>query len=403
MILINKKYRIILFSLTFLVFGAIAIYLLFKGRTESGNVLNNAKRLASIPYKLSATKDAHIPIQAAEGCFLKINSGWGTQVIGLQKDIILPKSLTINAGLYHLSLWCGFKNLESKTLEITSLESEGEIDSYIGSKSIPADRGLHWAMLTSLPTDKFRNMVSDFTKVDMKMIRPNGGRVQVKQPTKDGIAYLKILSNSQTGKTIISTSTLKAYGKEKELLELPNFPVGVKLIFEKNILFADNRQYFKVLTDQLIDRFGNRIADGTLVKFRIEDSKGNLSYYRGFSSDGIASLNIQNPDNPGILKIVAYVDNLLSSSVYQLNFQPYITSIEVSQNKQYLEIGPILGPFKQLASDGKEVVVSFKNSKIELIGILRNGRTKVEIPKNIRKGEEVAISIGGIQKKLTIK
>jgi hypothetical protein len=398
------KYKSMLLILVCMAGAIVGSYFLFLGkkRVPSSSFIHT-KVLRFVPSNIGVSDDAKIRIVAAKGCFLKINTSWGTQVISLEKELLLPKSLTSEAGIHHLSVWCGYKNLESKTLEISPSETEGEIDSYIGSKSIPADNGMHWSMFTALPTDRFRNMVADATPVKIKMIRPNGEQITNTKSTKNGVAYVKILSNSQIGKTIISSGSDDAFGKEKELLELPNFPVSVNLKTEKYVLYADNRQFFKILTNELKDKYGNRVADGTLVKFKVTDSKGNLSHYRTFSSDGIASLNIQNPDIPGLLSIVAYIDNLLVSTPYQLDFEPYITRVEADQVKEFLKIGPILGPLGQLVSDGKEIAIVFKRSRRELSAILKNGHTVVEIPKGTPKGEEVLISIGGVQTKLIIK
>ncbi len=397
---ISLKYRIGLF-LIFLLLGYSVFFFFSKSKTKTLiSDLNFSPILKNLPAQLNADNKQVFIIPSSPNCILKINSAWGTKAFSLEKEVILSKDIISDAGEHSLSVWCNFQKVESKTLSINSLGPNGTIESYIGSKSIPADNGLHWSMFTILPVDEFNNMVINSTKLVIKELRPNGEFVVKNVKTKDGIGFTKITSKTMKGKTLISTSSGSAYSKEKELLELPNFPKNIFLKPESDILYADSRQFFKLITNELFDNYGNRVSDGTLIKFKVVDSKGNQSFYRTFSMDGLASVNIQNPDNPGNLSVLGYIDNLVYSQALNLNFKPYVTNFNLQfiDNKEYLLIGPVIGPLNQLVSDGKEANILFTKAKTKKTGIIREGKTKVEMPKIILKGEKIIVSIGGMQK-----
>jgi hypothetical protein len=396
-----KQLLIVLFAL--LLLGAVIFFFFLKPKPI--DVSSDSKKLnllGNLPSNILASDNFQFEIAATPQCLLKVNSAWGIKTYDLSNGMALSKEFFSDAGQHFLTVWCNYSKVESKTLTISSLKPHGKIESYVGSKSIPADNGLHWSMFTVLPVDQYNNMVVDNSSIYINILRPNGQRFSKNVNTKDGIGYLKISSKTRKGKTLISTTSGNAYGKEKELLELPNFPSKISIKAESDILYADSRQFLKIITKELFDLYGNRVSDGTLITFKVIDSKGNSSFYRTYAMDGLASVNIQNPDYPGNLTVVAYIDNLVQSQSLILNFKPYVTDFKVKlgPNSQYLTIGPVIGPLRQLVSDGKEAAVFFEESNIIKKGIIRDGYAEVEIPKTIFKRGKIVVTMGGLQKRI---
>ncbi len=386
-----------------LLLGVVVYFLFVKSKPK--NVSSNSRKvnlIGNLPSNILASDNFQFEIAASPQCLLKINSAWGIKTYDLSNGMVLPKEFFTDAGQHYLSVWCNFRKMESKTLTISSLKPHGKIESYIGSKSIPADNGMHWSMFTVLPVDKYDNMVVDNSSININILRPNGQRFSKNINTKDGIGYLKISSQILKGKTLISTSSGNAFGKEKELLELPNFPRGIFIKAESEILYADSRQFFKIITKELFDLYGNRVSNGTMINFKVIDSKGNSSFYRTYAMDGLASVNIQNPDYPGKLTVVAYIDNLVQSQALNLNFKPYVTdfNLKLGPKAEYITIGPVIGPLSQLVSDGKEATLFFQKSQIIKKGIIKDGSANVDIPKTILKGDKIVVTVGGLQKQI---
>lgn len=396
-----KQLLTLLFAL--LLLGVVVFFLFVKFKPK--NVSSNLKKLnliGNLPTTILASDNFQFEIASSPQCLLKINSAWGIKTYDLSNGMILPKEFFTDAGQHFLSVWCNFRKVESKTITIRSLKPHGKIESYIGSKSIPADNGLHWSMFTVLPVDKYDNMVIDNSSIDINILRPNGRQNSKNVNTKDGIGFLKISSQILKGKTLISTTSGNAYGKEKELLELPNFPKEIFIKTESDILYADSRQFFKIISKELFDLYGNRVSNGTMINFKVIDSKGNSSFYRTYAMDGLASVNIQNPDYPGKLTVVAYIENLVQSQALNLNFKPYVTdfNLKLGPKGEYVTIGPVIGPLSQLVSDGKEATVFFQKSQIFKKGIIKEGSANVEVPKTILKGDKIVVTVGGLQKQI---
>ena len=289
-------------------------------------------------------------------------------------------------------------------MEVLPLESYGILASYIGSKSITADQGIHWSMLSVLPVDTYKNMVDDGTPIDIQATRPNGSYQEVKPLTKNGIAYLRINSQSTTGKTFLASSTTHSDSKEKELLELPNIPNSFSLFTNTKLLVADGRQYFKVTTSDILDKFGNQVSDGVLLRFIVVDQDGLQSIYRSFVMDGKASVNLKNPAKKGNIKVYAVVDNVLKSESISLNVQPYVSDFKLSfiAKNFALNIGPVLAKMGQYVSDGTEVKIYQNKKNNEYTTFLKDGVATFDLFKKSEIGDTLTVEIGGVSKEFIV-
>ena len=358
------------------------------------------QRLAHIPERFKADDKLSLKIKPLKGCLLKANVVWGTLAFSLDSSLVLPRSIVAEAGIHKLSVWCNGTKMEEKKMEVLPLESYGILASYIGSKSITADQGIHWSMLSVLPVDTYKNMVDDGTPIDIQATRPNGSYQEVKPLTKNGIAYLRINSQSTTGKTFLASSTTHSDSKEKELLELPNIPNSFSLSTSTKLIVADGRQYFKVTTSNVLDRYGNRVSDGVLLRFIVVDQDGLQSIYRAFVLDGIASANIKYPSRKGSLTVYAIVDNVLKSSSISLKVLPYVADFDLKFNvkNSKLFVGPVLAKMGQYVTDGTEVRIFRNQSPHEFLTFLKDGVASYDLFRKVKLGDTLSVEIGGVSK-----
>jgi hypothetical protein len=401
---IKTKYRLILLTASFFII-ALGIFFFSKKNkiyVRSTNIYQS--KLLSLPDTFTVNNKLKFFVEPSPNCILKLNTSWGTKVFVMSERVDISKDINAESGQHLLSVWCNNNKMESKIVIGKPEEASGVLESYIGSKSIPADNGKHWALLSVLPVDRYFNMVEDSSRIEFNEIRPNGSEIKLSSRTKTGIAFIKILSQKVKGKTLLTAQIDQAYGKEKELLELPYFPEKLSIVSESSILYADSRQFFKIYTKESFDKYQNRVADGTLIIFKVKDAKNNHSFYRSYTIDGIASVNIQNPKIPGTLEIVAVIENVTQSLPLSLKFKPYIADfyLRIDNKVQFLEIGPVIGSINQYAADGTEVDFVFLKSKSKGIAILKNGKTKVELLKNMPKDEKVSVTIGGLEKEISV-
>lgn len=363
------------------------------------------RRLVHIPESFEADHRINFKIRALKGCYLKANVSWGTLAFSLDSPVILPKSIVAQAGIHKLSIWCNGSKMEEKRINVKPLESDGILASNLGSKSITADGGIHWSMLSVMPVDKYHNMIADSSKISIKSTRPNGTYLFAEPLTKNGIAYLRINSQNTTGKTFLASSTSHSESKEKELLELPNSPNSFSLSADIKLIVADGRQYFKVTTSDVLDIYGNRVSDGVLMRFIVTDQDGLQSIYRAFVLDGKASTNIKFPSRKGAINIYATVDNIIKSGSISLNVLPYVDDFKMlfipRTNKLY--VGPVLAKMGQYVTDGTEVKITRNHSQTEFTTFLKDGVCSYDLFKKIKLGDTLTVEIGGVSKDLITK
>ena len=338
-------------------------------------------------------------------CFLFVTSSWGCRLLTPQKEFVqLPDSLLQEAGLQRYTVFCDGKEIASKNVQILPLVSAEPLEVYVGSKSIPADGGVHWAMVTSIPADKFHNLTNDNTPVVFQMHRPNESQQISEVATQNGVAYHKIYSQTKVGKTIIGTLAMAAVGKEKELLEVPNTPISFQITADQKYLFADARQFFKVRTEKIKDAFGNTIADGTLVTFKIVDIGKAIRILTAYTIGGVAELAVQNPSLEGSIELIAMVYGNIKSNKLAFYFKKSVDDFEAvyQAKEQSLKVGPLIGPLNQYVADGAEVEVEIRPKRHLRKGAVKNGYALVDISDLPTGKYELNIRFGGIQKEFKL-
>lgn len=250
--------------------------------------------------------------------YLLRHTTWGTTMdtFGQNHAITIVDTL---AGTVSAEVIYGGKKITQKLYHVLPMITTLPLDTYLGSKSIIAN-GQDWAMLTVIPTDTFGNLVRAKTPVRFELVRPNNVTENKQAVTKHGVAYHIIVAQTKAGKTLGYATVNGLKSKEKELLEVADYPADFRIWVEGTTPFADGRQTFKVKTDVLKDRFGNTVPDGTLVLFECQDTNHTLRQLNGYTLEGVATIAVQNPVSAGSLRIRASVSGGGKSNLFTVSF-----------------------------------------------------------------------------------
>ena len=315
------------------------------------------------------TKD----IPDGEHIIITCQNSWGMDV--LKKEIKtslvrlnISKKFTRSSGILTIKVCYLGKELVTKTLEVLPKKAAEPLDTYLGAKSIIAD-GKDWAMITAIPTDTFGNPVKDNTPITYELLRTNGEQQEIASKTEHLVSFQKITSLTKAGKTFVGVSLNGVASREKELLEVADFPVNFTIKADSHSIYADDHQFFKIKTSVLRDIHSNIMPEGTAVSFLCQEPSGKKRLLNSYTIEGIAELSIQNPRQAGTLEIVASVYGGGKSNTLLLDFISPIDHINVRYEAYHnlLNVGPLIAQLNQLVPNGTQVSLVFENKQYNTI------------------------------------
>ena len=281
------------------------------------------------------------------------------------------------------------------------------MDTYLGSKSVVAD-GKDWAMITAIPTDKYGNLLKNGTPVNFDLLTPTNKREHKVSNTNFGVAFQKIYAQTTSGKTFVGVSIDSVNSKEKELLQVADFSSNFTIQAEKNSLYADARQTFKIKTSLLKDQNNNIVSEGTLVLFQVKDANNTTRLFDGYTINGVAEIHLQNPISLGNLQVIASVFGGGKSNNLSIPFQSAYQDIPIdfdnSTRKLSLRIGVLRGKLNQLLPNGIIVALTIDNGKTVSTEVV-NGYAIFDLTDIDKGNHDLTISIADniIHKELIIK
>ncbi|WP_040006374.1 hypothetical protein [Fibrisoma limi] len=339
-------------------------------------------------------------INLGESIMLSWQGGWGTQTMaqpvdGAALNVALPVAWTARSGAQVLRVWHRNTLVGTQTVRVVPQQTAQPLDLYLGAKSIVAD-GQHWSMITAIPTDSLGNPVKATTPVQFRFLRPNGQRDERMAQTHHLVAYQRITAQTSTGKTIVGVRAENVSGKEKELLEVPGFPVNFTIQASNYTPLADQRQNFRVRTNVLTDSYGNVVSDGTLVRFQCLDPNKTVRIVKGYTLRGVAEVSLENPGYEGSMRISASVFGAGKSNVLTLSFPENLKRIpvQVDQKRRLLRIGPLTESLDQLVPNGTAVTVQIDDRDplaIETVG----GYAEADLTGVTTGPHSVELTVGG--------
>ena len=195
---------------------------------------------------------------------LTVTGPWGSATANAKvtgEQIEVPVSLTRRSGWLLATVRSG-DAVGTIGVEVRPGPAIDGTTPLAGPRSMIADTE-HWTMVTSFPRDRFGNVVADGTSVDVLARHPDGAVEIVTTEVEHLLAAPRVYSRTLAGRTSLRLDVDGATGEEIEVLEVPGPPASVEIIAPTGPLRADGRQLVTVRTDDLNDRYGNELLDGT--------------------------------------------------------------------------------------------------------------------------------------------
>lgn len=347
-------------------------FLLLAGcHSESPSLAEQIVLDGTLPLTAPETAVVGTPVEVLVGpvaapndvpVFLTLIGSYGNQVLRTtfqngQAWFQLPAEATRRAGAAKIMVTSGNARGEA-TIQLLPDTAVSPVTPLVGARSIIAD-GAHWSMAVVIPFDQFGNPVAEGTNVSLKSLHPNDELRQYDSPITHLLAWERIYSTTQAGRTVISASVGEAYGMEAALLEIAGWPVPFDLFAEPAHVPADGFQLVTLRSAAIVDAQGNQMPDGTLVNFVVTGPESVRYVLPAYTLDGVAETVMQAPSVPGSYQVQAALYGMQSHPL-QLDFAPGPAigaipaeiAIEQEAGALLLTVGPIVGSLNQFVADG---------------------------------------------------
>lgn len=252
--------------------------------------------------------------------YLLIDNSRGVELlcINMEKDTIVKRQF-FASGIVKIQSFVNSKLCSSKQIFVKPLPPVRPLPAYLGPKSIKTGSQIS-TMMTVIPLDQFGNLLPDTTMINFSVIHPNGTIEKKTDSLYGGIASLYINTSLVSGKGFAMATIGAVPSRETDFLEISADPVDFKINASVHSSYADGRQTFKMMTDKLSDPYGNVLPEGSIVYFNCYDSQGTVRVITGYTIGGVATVYLQNPARPGLLKVNAHTISGAGSNTVALVF-----------------------------------------------------------------------------------
>ena len=367
-------------------------------KQATGLVYNNeesiaAKILFDKSEMLAGTSIKEIPIQthdlrARDEMQLLVMNKWGTKILlpisdGEKLYFNTSDVLFEEAGEIELMLLAGAEVLDKHKFEVLPLAGVNLIESYLGPKTIIVNSS-EKSMLTNVINDKYGNPVKDGTPIEYSLRYPGSSdNLDKVVETEHLVSYVQFRSKELTGKIIVGAKSTDASIREQEVRVIAGPPSKVEIEVVEWFPYADSRQMVWLRTNIIRDEFQNVVADGTEIKFEVEDASLGNNEYKSFTIGGIANVYIENPSKETTWNVVAKTYDGVTSNLLNLNFESNIESIafDYDRRNHKIKVGPIISGLGQHVNDGTEVslTISKGDKKIRYEMESQDGHCEIKL------------------------
>jgi len=241
----------------------------------------------------------------------------------------------------------------------------------VGPRSLVAN-GQDWTMVVATPRDQFLNPVAENTSVTLRAqhptppdLDPATGLEMIDLRTRHLLAWGRIYSRTRAGQMLISATSGAAHSPERAVVEVPGLPVTFTLSADQLRLPADGRQLVQIQSEQIVDRFGNVLLDGSNVTVLTHMRNGDRRTLPALTVDGRIHMTLQAPNQPGRMTVTAWIAGVASHDL-QLEFtpgpavEPIDLTVQIGAQEIVLVAGPLLGQRQQFIPDGTAVTFSLQ-------------------------------------------
>ncbi len=309
----------------------------------------------------------------SKGPLLVITNALGTSIIepvlnegGIEFHI--PYQFTQKAGLCKWQLVRNGKIELSGKLHIIPDTVDGRnIETYLGPRSITAgDRD--FTMLVVAPTDRYDNPLVDETPVTVKQ-QFEGRIAEENIKINNLMAWTNIGAPQKSGRILATASVDNSYSKELTTIVYPANATDFTIDYQREHSYADGNQSISFSTSNITDQYGNKVSDGTLVTFMVENGAGALLQTTGTTIDGVAKAKLLHPSQKDTWSITAFITGAAKSSSIAVDFESAVTDYLVSydNDKRSITVGPIKSFMGQQIPDGLDIQTSIYNTQNALL------------------------------------
>ncbi len=269
---------------------------------------------AGSPFEVIVTTDQSVNGETAS---LVIIGGYGSAVRFAQVQngealFTIDEAGSQVAGVVTLSATIGAEHANQQ-MTIMPGEVVEPVKPLIGERSIVAD-GDHWSMVVVIPFDQFGNPVSEGTPVEIRTVHPGNVADNFSVVVTNLLAWRRVYSGTVAGRTTVAVRSVDATGPEGQIEEVAGWPIEFTIAASSSDLPANGRDQLELMTDVMIDRFGNVLPDGTLVTF-VATSPSGETRIPAVTVGGVATALLRAPAAPSTFEVHALVFDIKSTPI----------------------------------------------------------------------------------------
>ena len=313
--------------------------------------------------------------------------------------------------IYNKSGWVHWQLLNSNQtgdFYIHPQKKVQKIENYPGPPSLKAG-SIEKSMLVAMPVDALDNPMPKNTKVITNQHFYN--QTEFDSIYTDGVvAYQWIPSQTKSGKIFLSNQCKRTIAKEMMIEVQPNSPVDFRIDASRVHTYADANQIVSFKTSVIKDVFGNIVANGTLVNFKIQNNLNQTFKTYGTTIEGIAQASIVHPESAQKWSVKGYIENYSQSPIIELDFKESIQDYNAAFDPENLQlkIGPFVSFIHQFIPDGLSVNITiYQNGNLikEFNTQTQNGYAVLFLEHYIAKNKnyQIRIKVANITKELNIE
>ncbi|TDQ31082.1 hypothetical protein CLV82_1783 [Zeaxanthinibacter enoshimensis] len=410
--MLETRNNILLLFLTILFLGSACRY-----KEESTTAVRVQAKLLTQELEFTAGDKVEQVFAVSPGIqpFLMVDGSLGISVlnsrlIGDQYFFLWSDHLSEKSGSFQWKLLAGGDVVLSGKVEITpATPNTGILETYLGPKRIFSGEE-YKSMLVSIPTDKFDNPIAPGQSTEVHM-RSTDGISTIPSVQEDLIVWTPIPGSNQAQQLKLAAVLPGSRSREQTLEVSPSVPMPFPVLSDTSRGFADGKELLQIRTGMVRDRYGNILADGTLVRFQVENSSGFKLFTEGKLINGMASAAMLHPTSPGSWKIEAVVGGVLSSEPLMVSFEMAVTGYNLRQDQDIpgkLYVEQVSGVMGQMIQDGFPVSISLKDPEFQLLleknMELEDGGLTVDLgSEKLSPGKYLlAVNIGGFKRTMEI-
>jgi hypothetical protein len=270
------------------------------------------------------------------------------------QNVDLSGKYTQDSGLNEYVLIVGGEIKSKSTLEIRASDVVDPISVFTGPNTIWVN-DLQESMIVSLPKDAYGNPGRKGDSINFNMRLPDETAIQNELKINNQLTYTKVNSRDKRGKIFVGVESDLARAKEQRVDVIEVWPEEIRIVAEEILPYADSRQFYRLNTELLSDRNGDRLVDGTLITY-IAKCGGKQVRYNSYTIDGKAKVYIRNPSKQCNCVIHSEMgDGVVKSNSIELEFKSSVKDIPYEIESDIIVVGPITSYIDQYIADGTKV------------------------------------------------